>query len=75
MSPRMDETFPGVRPSSAYERTDERLSAGHGLQTEIEHFHRYFVARQLAAGADVLDIAAGEGYGSALNSAPSSSCT
>jgi GT2 family glycosyltransferase/SAM-dependent methyltransferase len=62
----MDETFPGVRPSSAYERTDERLSAGHGLQTEIEHFHRYFVARQLAAGADVLDIAAGEGYGSAL---------
>ena len=62
----MDEVFQRVRPSPAYEQTDERLSAGHGLQTEIEHFHRYYLARQFAAGKDVLDIASGEGYGSAL---------
>jgi GT2 family glycosyltransferase/ubiquinone/menaquinone biosynthesis C-methylase UbiE/glycosyltransferase involved in cell wall biosynthesis len=62
----MNEVFQGVWPSSAYEQTDERFSAGHGLQTEIEHFHRYYLARQLAAGKHVLDIACGEGYGSAL---------
>jgi GT2 family glycosyltransferase/ubiquinone/menaquinone biosynthesis C-methylase UbiE len=62
----MNEVFQGVWPSTAYEQTDERFSAGHGLQTEIEHFHRYYLARQLAAGKRVLDIACGEGYGSAL---------
>ena len=31
-----------------------------------EHYHRYLFAAQLAAGRDVLDVASGEGYGSAL---------
>jgi len=35
-------------------------------QIEIEHLHRYFLARDAARGLDVLDIACGEGYGSAL---------
>ena len=35
-------------------------------QIEIEHLHRYFLARAASRGLDVLDIACGEGYGSAL---------
>ncbi|MDR6450271.1 glycosyltransferase involved in cell wall biosynthesis/ubiquinone/menaquinone biosynthesis C-methylase UbiE/predicted nucleic acid-binding Zn-ribbon protein [Paraburkholderia terricola] len=34
-------------------------------EIEIEHCHRYFAAAELVAGLDVLDIASGEGYGSA----------
>ena len=33
---------------------------------ELEHFHRYHLAGLLAEGRDVLDIASGEGYGSAI---------
>jgi ubiquinone/menaquinone biosynthesis C-methylase UbiE len=33
---------------------------------ELEHRHRYLFAAQLTAGKDVLDIASGEGYGSAM---------
>lgn len=33
---------------------------------ELEHWHRYVLARELAVGKDVLDIASGEGYGSAF---------
>lgn len=33
---------------------------------ELEHRHRYLLAARLTAGKDVLDIACGEGYGSAL---------
>ena len=33
---------------------------------QIEHYHRYLFARSLVAGLDVLDVASGEGYGSAL---------
>ena len=62
----MNEVFHGIRPSAAHEYTGERMSKGHSLETEVEHFHRYYVARHLAAGLDVLDIACGEGYGSAL---------
>lgn len=39
--------------------------AMHG-QIEIEHLHRYFLAREACRGRDVLDLACGEGYGSAL---------
>jgi SAM-dependent methyltransferase len=35
-------------------------------ETALEHEHRYLFARQLVAGRVVLDIACGEGYGSAL---------
>ena len=31
-----------------------------------EHMHRYALAAMLCAGADVLDVASGEGYGSAM---------
>jgi SAM-dependent methyltransferase len=46
--------------------TGERLTAAVGGQVQIEHYHRYLFARSLVAGLDVLDVASGEGYGSAL---------
>ncbi|WP_106409327.1 glycosyltransferase, partial [Teichococcus deserti] len=39
--------------------------AYHG-EIAVEHYHRYLFAREFVAGRDVLDIACGEGYGSAL---------
>lgn len=45
--------------------TGERLTSALGGQTQIEHYHRYLFARSLCAGLDVLDVASGEGYGSA----------
>jgi GT2 family glycosyltransferase/ubiquinone/menaquinone biosynthesis C-methylase UbiE len=35
-------------------------------QIAFEHFHRYCIARDLCVGLDVLDVASGEGYGSAM---------
>nr|WP_294562402.1 methyltransferase domain-containing protein [uncultured Rhodopila sp.] len=35
-------------------------------QIAFEHLHRYCVARDLCVGKDVLDVASGEGYGTAL---------
>ena len=32
----------------------------------LEHLHRYYVAREFSKGKQVLDIACGEGYGSAI---------
>lgn len=46
--------------------TGERLTGAAGGQVRIEHYHRYLFARSLVAGLDVLDVASGEGYGSAL---------
>jgi SAM-dependent methyltransferase len=46
--------------------TGERLTAAIGGQVQIEHYHRYLFARSLVIGLDVLDVASGEGYGSAL---------
>ena len=34
-------------------------------QIYYEHFHRYAMTLELARGGDVLDIACGEGYGTA----------
>jgi ubiquinone/menaquinone biosynthesis C-methylase UbiE len=42
------------------------MTTGTAGQVEVEHLHRYFLARNLVRGMEVLDIAAGEGYGSAL---------
>ena len=42
------------------------LPAGDHGDIELEHLHRYAIARDLAYGKDVLDIACGEGYGSEL---------
>lgn len=46
--------------------TGERLTTAIGGQVQIEHYHRYLFARSLVVGLDVLDVASGEGYGSAL---------
>jgi GT2 family glycosyltransferase/glycosyltransferase involved in cell wall biosynthesis/SAM-dependent methyltransferase len=35
-------------------------------QIQLEHIHRYLLAREYAKEKDVLDIASGEGYGSAI---------
>ncbi|MGU3422383.1 rhamnan synthesis F family protein [Methylobacterium sp. D54C] len=48
------------------EWTGERLTSGTSGQIEVEHFHRYFIARHLCRNLDVLDLAAGEGYGTAF---------
>jgi ubiquinone/menaquinone biosynthesis C-methylase UbiE len=48
------------------EWTGERLTPGAQADAIAEHLHRYALARELAAGRAVLDIACGEGYGSAL---------
>lgn len=62
----MDELFEQVNPDHPLEWTGERLTTETTGQVEVEHLHRYFVARYWARGLDVLDIASGEGYGSAL---------
>jgi GT2 family glycosyltransferase/ubiquinone/menaquinone biosynthesis C-methylase UbiE/predicted nucleic acid-binding Zn-ribbon protein len=46
--------------------TGERYVPEEGGQIEYEHLHRYGLCRWAVAGKDVLDIASGEGYGSAL---------
>ncbi len=46
--------------------TGERFTSAETGQIEIEHIHRYYLARHLCRDADVLDVASGEGYGSAL---------
>ena len=62
----MGEIFERMTPDEALTWTGERLTAGAGVQVEIEHLHRYLVARHLARDLDVLDVASGEGYGSGL---------
>ncbi len=46
--------------------TGERFTSAESGQIEIEHVHRYFLARHFCRGKDVLDVASGEGYGAAL---------
>jgi GT2 family glycosyltransferase/SAM-dependent methyltransferase len=53
-------------PSEALEFTGERMTTAIEGQIEFEHFHRYCIARDLCFGLDVLDVACGEGYGSAI---------
>jgi len=49
------------------EWTGERCVPWTGdLQVVYEHYHRYLLARLLVQGKRVLDLASGEGYGSAL---------
>jgi SAM-dependent methyltransferase len=48
------------------EFTGERFVPGAAGEIWYEHWHRYLFAAPLCAGRDVLDIACGEGYGSAL---------
>ena len=62
----MGEIFKRTVPPKALEWTGERLTTATAGQVEIEHLHRYFIARELCRDLDVLDVASGEGYGSAL---------
>lgn len=55
--------------------TGERMTSGHSGQVEFEHLHRYFFAREFCRDKDVLDIAAGEGYGSAYMAQRAASVT
>ncbi|MET3763085.1 methyltransferase domain-containing protein [Sphingomonas sp. UYEF23] len=55
-----------VRPIKPLDWTGERYTTAANEQVEIEHYHRYLVARELSGGLDILDAACGEGYGSAL---------
>ena len=52
--------------TDALEFTGERYTPEIGGSIELEHLHRYLLARRLATGKTVLDIACGEGYGSAM---------
>lgn len=52
--------------SQELEFTGERFIPGTAGEIWHEHWHRYHFALPLVAGLDVLDIACGEGYGSAL---------
>ena len=46
--------------------TGERFVPGAKGEIWMEHWHRYHFAARWAAGREVLDVACGEGYGSAL---------
>ncbi len=48
------------------ENTGERYLPEYDGDWTLEHVHRYLVACEFAGGKDVLDIACGEGYGSAM---------
>ena len=60
------EIFKRTVPEKPLEWTGERLTTAFPGQIEIEHLHRYFLARTRCRGLDVLDVASGEGYGAAL---------
>jgi SAM-dependent methyltransferase len=56
----------GSEPASTLNWTGERLVPGASGDAIAEHLHRYALAREFAKGRTVLDIASGEGYGTAL---------
>ena len=58
-----DPAAPGV---AGLEFTGERFVPGTRGEIAHEHWHRYAFARRFVAGRRVLDVACGEGYGSAL---------
>ena len=53
-------------PEQPMHFTGERYTPGVQGEIEHEHLHRYLFALQFCTGRDVLDVASGEGYGSAL---------
>jgi SAM-dependent methyltransferase len=62
----MGEIIVWPKPPSPLAFSGERMTAEHLVQTQIEHLHRYLMAREWCRGKDVLDVASGEGYGTAL---------
>lgn len=69
----MGELFRQVRPGNPLAWTGERMVPGQTGAIEAEHYHRYFLAREMCRGKDVLDVASGEGYGAAFLSQTSRS--
>ena len=63
---KMGEIFSVEKPGIPLQFTGERMTSDASGQIEYEHLHRYCFARQFCRGKDVVDVAAGEGYGSAL---------
>ena len=65
----MHETLLGFFPREAAPNpepfTGERLTSAITGQVAIEHYHRYLFARAYCQDRDVVDVASGEGYGSA----------
>ena len=53
-------------PAEPLPASGERCAPEIGDQIQHEHFHRYLFALRFCEGKDVLDVACGEGYGSAL---------
>lgn len=62
----MGEIFKYERSQVPLAFTGERFTTAVKGQIEVEHLHRYMQARGLCRNRDVLDVASGEGYGSAL---------
>lgn len=58
--------FPPPPVGEALAWTGERFVTSLSGQIRMEHHHRYLFAMAWCAGRDVLDVACGEGYGSAL---------
>ena len=55
----MGEIFCAKKPSKPLRSTGERLTSENEGQVMYEHLHRYFFARELCRGRDVLDVASG----------------
>ena len=62
----MGEIIAWPKASNPPSLTEGRLTESDGGQTEIERLHRYLTAREWCRDKDVLDVASGEGYGTAL---------
>ncbi len=62
----VDGNFRVPRPATPLPFTGERMTSGTEGQIAFEHYHRYCVARDWCRGRDVLDVASGEGYGTAF---------
>jgi ubiquinone/menaquinone biosynthesis C-methylase UbiE len=53
-----------IDSATSLPQTGERYLPEVSGATELEHLHRYLLARQIIGGKRVLDLACGEGYGS-----------
>ena len=62
----MSRDAPVAVPGDEASFTGERFLPQCSGEIAYEHWHRYAFARALAAGKTVLDVASGEGYGTAL---------
>lgn len=61
----MTQPHPDELPADGERFLPDRMSG----DIELEHRHRYLLAAELTVGKEVLDIACGEGYGSAMMAA------